>query len=194
MISYNPNNRAKALKLIKELKHRGLISSEISRRLGHEVWFISGIETKGTNVSDTTLAGLRSMVTCGQGDTKPIDSLFYKVGEVSTTNNAILALLQSGKILSSQYIMRKLLSKYRVGTIQKALADLKSANKIDMPQRGYYKIIATKIEPQEEFFPWDNASNNDKSEISKLRSEIRSLRKLTKKILRQSKSKDSKNG
>ena len=194
MINYNPQNRTKALKLIKILKQRGLISSEISRRLGHEVWFISGIETKGTNVSDTTLAGLRSMVTCGHGDTKLIG--LNPNTDTATVDDAILALLQSGKTLSSQDIMRKLLPKYRVGTIQKALAELKSTNRIESPMRGYYKFFLTNL-PKRKTEPHQCDNGDNKSDISKLRNEIRSLRKLTRRILHQSKlnkSKDSDNG
>ena len=191
MISYNPHNRTKALKLIKELKHRGIIGAEISRRLGRDIWFISGIETKGTNVSDTTLAGLRSMVNCGQGDTKLIGFHTMVNDEASTVDDAIITLLQSGKTLSSRDIMRKLLSRYKVGTIQKALANLKSTNRIDSPNRGYYcKRVTEKLMSVEESHPWDY--DNGKSEISKLRKEIRALRKMTGRILKQTKSNNKK--
>ena len=193
MITYNPHNRVKALKLIKELKQCGIISSEISRGLGRDIWFISGIETKGTNVSDATLAGLRNMVNCKQTINRDTTLVGLRgnghVTEI-TIDDAILALLQSGKTLSSQDIMRKLLSKYRVGTISKALTNLKLANKIESPQRGYYcKRVTAKLTPIESH-PWDY--DNGKSEITKLRKEIRSLRKLTKRILHQAKLRNNK--
>lgn len=167
---YNPRNRVKAIKLVKTLQERGMNMSVISKSIGHDIWFISGMMTKGTNVNDETLMRLRNLA----GEQQECQ-------QCSTIEGDILALLKPDGTLDSQKIMRKLLPKgYRVGTIQVTLRALKSAGTIESPCRGHYKLAAREIPEKTRAF---NESRTDNHDIAKLRREIRALRKLTRKLV-----------